>query len=164
MSITPTSTTTTNPSTRSDAAGVTGKTCLLDTAAADGHFKTFAKAVEMAGLKDTLSGPGPFTVFAPTDAAFAKLPAGKLDTLLKPENKADLAALINYHVISGRKSVADIGKWQSAKTINGQAAPIVMAGDKVRIDGASIVSADMGSSNGVLHGIDKVNLPAPTKH
>lgn len=135
---------------------------LLDTAAANGSFKTFGKAVESAGLAETLRGTGPFTVFAPTDAAFDKLPAGKLDHLLKPENKAELVSLVNYHVLSGRKSAADIGKWESAKTVNGQSAPIKMVDDKVVIDGASVTAADIRSSNGVIHGIDKVNVPAPT--
>ncbi len=135
---------------------------LLDTAAAKGSFGTFAKAVEQAGLSETLRGVGPFTVFAPTDAAFAKLPAGKLDTLMKPENKDQLASILKYHVLSGRKSVADMGKWDAAKTVNGQAAPIKMLEGKFSIDGAHVTEADIGSSNGVIHGIDKVNLPTAT--
>lgn len=136
---------------------------LLDTAAAKGSFGTFAKAVEQAGLSETLRGVGPFTVFAPTDAAFAKLPAGKLDTLMKPENKDELASILKYHVLAGRKSAADMGKWESAKTVNGQAAPIKMLGGKFSIDGAHVTEADIGSSNGVIHGIDKVNLPTAAK-
>lgn len=132
---------------------------LLDTAAANGTFKIFAQAVEQAGLSETLRGPGPFTIFAPTDSAFEKLPAGTLDNLLKPENKGELVSILNYHVVSGRKSAADIGKWQSAKTVNGQAAPIKLVDDKVVIDGAQVTAADIGSSNGVIHGIDKVNMP-----
>ncbi|MES2672579.1 MAG: fasciclin domain-containing protein [Pseudomonadota bacterium] len=132
---------------------------LVDTAAANGSFGTFAKAVEQAGLSETLRGTGPFTVFAPTDAAFAKLPAGKLDTLMKPENKAELASILKYHVVTGRKSVADIGKWESAKTVNGQSAPIRMAEGKFTIDGAHVTSSDINASNGLIHGIDKVNLP-----
>ncbi len=132
---------------------------LLDTAAANGSFGTFAKAVEQAGLSETLRGTGPFTVFAPTDAAFAKLPAGKLDTLMKPENKDELASILKYHVVSGRKSAADIGKWESAKTVNGQSAPIKMAEGKITIDGANVTTSDINSSNGLIHGIDKVNLP-----
>lgn len=133
---------------------------LVDTAAANGSFGTFAKAVEQAGLSETLRGTGPFTVFAPTDAAFAKLPAGKLDTLMKPENKDELASILKYHVVTGRKSVADIGKWESAKTVNGQSAPIRMAEGKFTIDGAHVTSSDINASNGLIHGIDKVNLPA----
>jgi uncharacterized surface protein with fasciclin (FAS1) repeats len=132
---------------------------LLDTAAANGSFKTFGKAIERAGMGDTLRGEGPFTIFAPTDAAFDKLPAGKLENLFKPENKEELVSLLNYHVVSGRKMVADIGKWQAAKTINGQSAPIKLTNDKVSIDGALVTSADIDSSNGVIHGIDKVNIP-----
>jgi len=132
---------------------------LVDTAAANGSFKTFGKAIERAGMSDTLRGVGPFTIFAPTDAAFDKLPSGKLDNLFKPENKEELTSLLNYHVVSGRKLVADIGKWESAKTVNGQSAPITMAKDQVSIDGALVTSADIGSSNGILHAIDKVNIP-----
>jgi len=132
---------------------------LVDTAAANGSFKTFGKAIDRAGMADTLRGAGPFTVFAPTDAAFEKLPAGKLDNLFKPENKEELVSLLNYHVVSGRKTVADVGKWDAARTVNGQSAPIVFANDQVSIDGALVTSADIGSSNGVIHGIDKVNIP-----
>jgi len=132
---------------------------LVDTAAANGSFKTFGKAIERAGMGDTLRGTGPFTVFAPTDAAFEKLPAGKLEILFKPENKDELVSLLNYHVVNGRKSMADVGKWEAARTVNGQSAPIKMTGDKVSIDGAQITSADIDSSNGVIHGIDKVNIP-----
>jgi uncharacterized surface protein with fasciclin (FAS1) repeats len=132
---------------------------LVDTAAANGSFKTFGKAIEHAGMSETLRGEGPFTVFAPTDAAFDKLPSGKLDNLFKPENKEELVSLLNYHVVSGRKSVADVGKWEAARTVNGQAAPITLANDKISIDGAQVTSADIASSNGVIHGIDKVNIP-----
>ena len=132
---------------------------LVDTAAANGSFKTFGKAIERAGMSDTLRGVGPFTIFAPTDAAFDKLPSGKLDNLFKPENKDELVSLLNYHVVSGRKLVADIGKWEAAKTVNGQSAPITMAKDKVSIDGALVTSADIGTSNGIIHAIDKVNIP-----
>jgi uncharacterized surface protein with fasciclin (FAS1) repeats len=135
---------------------------LLDTAAAQGSFSTFAKAVEQAGLSETLGGAGPFTVFAPTDAAFAKLPAGKLDTLMKPENKDQLASILKYHVLAGRKNVVDMGKWDTAKTVNGQAAPIRMLEGKFSIDGAYVTNGDIASSNGVIHGIDKVNLPTAT--
>ena len=132
---------------------------LVDTAAANGSFKTFGKAIERAGMSDTLRGVGPFTIFAPTDAAFDKLPADKLEYLFQPENKEELVSLLNYHVVSGRKLVADIGKWEAAKTVNGQSAPIKLTNDKVSIDGALVTSADIGSSNGIIHGIDKVNIP-----
>ena len=132
---------------------------LVDTAAANGSFKTFGKAIERAGMSDILRGVGPFTIFAPTDAAFEQMPTGKLDELFKDENKEELVSLLNYHVVSGRKPIADVGKWESARTVNGQSAPITMIKDKVSIDGALVTSADIGSSNGVLHGIDKVNIP-----
>lgn len=135
-------------------------TNLLDTAAAKGSFGTFAKAVEQAGLGETLRGAGPYTVFAPTDAAFAQLPPGKLDTLMKPESKEELARILKYHVLTGRKSVADISKWDSARTMHGQSAPIKMTEGKFSIDGANVTESDIGSSNGVMHGIDKVILPA----
>jgi uncharacterized surface protein with fasciclin (FAS1) repeats len=133
---------------------------LLDTAAGQGSYNTFAKAVEQAGLAETLRGPGPFTVFAPTDAAFAKLPSGKLESLMKPENKTELASILKYHVLTGRKSAADIGKWDTARTMHGQSAPIKLTDGKFSIDGAHVTDSDLGSSNGVIHGIDKVNLPA----
>jgi uncharacterized surface protein with fasciclin (FAS1) repeats len=133
---------------------------ILETAAANGSFKTFGKAVEHAGMGDVLRGTGPFTVFAPTDEAFEKLPVGKLEILFKPENKEELLSLLNYHVVNGRKSMADVGKWEAARTVNGQSAPIKMAGERVSIDGAQITSADIDSSNGVIHGVDKVNIPA----
>jgi uncharacterized surface protein with fasciclin (FAS1) repeats len=132
---------------------------ILETAAANGSFKTFGKAVEHAGMGDVLRGTGPFTVFAPTDEAFEKLPVGKLEILFKPENKEELLSLLNYHVVNGRKSMADVGKWEAARTVNGQSAPIKMAGERVSIDGAQITSADIDSSNGVIHGVDKVNIP-----
>ena len=141
-------------------ASTTGSDNLLARAAANGSFKTFGKAVEQAGLSQTLNGTGPFTVFAPTDAAFDRLPSGKLDSLLKPENKAELASILNYHLVSGRNSAADVGKWHTAKTVNGQAAPIKLDGSKVFVDGAEVSKADIGCSNGVIHGIDRVIMPA----
>ena len=141
-------------------ASTTGSDNLLARAAANGSFKTFGKAVEQAGLSQTLNGTGPFTVFAPTDAAFDKLPSGKLDSLLKPENKAELASILNYHLVSGRNSAADVGKWHTAKTVNGHAAPIKLDGSKVFVDGAEVSKADIGCSNGVIHGIDRVIMPA----
>lgn len=132
---------------------------ILDAAAANGTFKTFGEAVEKAGMADTFRGPGPFTIFAPTDAAFEKLPQGKLENLFKPENKDELVSILNYHVVSGRKSSADVGKWESARTVHGQAAPVKLVDNKVVIDGAQVTAADIASSNGVIHGIDKVNLP-----
>ena len=136
-------------------------TTLLDTCAANGSFKTFGKAVEHAGLGESLSGIGPFTIFAPTDAAFDRLPSGKLDELFRPENRKELASVVNYHVLEGRKPVAEIGKWSAARTRQGQSAPITLTGDRVSIDGAQVTTADIVATNGVIHGIDKVNLPTP---
>ena len=138
------------------------KSNLVDTAASQGSFATFGKALDAAGLSDTLKGAGPYTVFAPTDAAFQKLPAGKLDNWLKPENKAELIAVLNYHVTPGRVSAADVGKLSETKTVQGQSAKIKMSGDNVTIDGANITLTDIHSSNGVIHAIDTVLVP--TKH
>jgi uncharacterized surface protein with fasciclin (FAS1) repeats len=132
---------------------------IVDAAAANGSFKTFGKALERAGMSDTLRGTGPFTVFAPTDAAFDKMPAGRLEALFQPGHKEELVSLLNYHVLKGSKLVADIGKWAAARTINGKEAPIKMTGDQVSVDGAQITSPDIATSNGVIHGIDKVNVP-----
>lgn len=154
-----TASTSANDKANSASATASGRN-LMDTAAANPSFKTFGKAVESAGLAATLNGPGPFTIFAPTDAAFAKLPSGKLDNLLKPENKDELVSMLKYHVVDGRRSAADVGKWTAARTISGQSAPIAMKDGKFCIDGANVTEADIGSSNGVIHGIDKVNLPA----
>ena len=148
------SATTTSPT------AATGARNLLQTAAANASYKTFGKAVEAAGMTDTLSGAGPFTVFAPTDAAFGQLPAGKLEGLLKPEHKDELVALLKGHVINGRKSAADIGLWKSVKTINGQSSPVVMTDGSPTIDGAQVTEPDISSSNGIMHGINKVILPA----
>lgn len=138
---------------------------LLEAAAANGSFKTFGKAVEIAGLNDTLRSPGPYTVFAPTDAAFAQLPKGRLESLYEPRNKDELVSILNYHIVTGRKSAADVGKWTAARTVNGQPAPIMLTKNQLSIDGAKVTTADIASSNGVLHGIDKVNMPSVvTKH
>jgi len=132
---------------------------LVDTVAAHDAFRTFGKAVERAGLTDTLRGFGPFTLFVPTDAAFSRLPAGQLDQLFRPENKEALAALVNYHVIKGRTFVSDMRYMQNARTLNGKSAPISLTDQIVMIDGAKLTWPDISASNGVIHGIDKVNLP-----
>lgn len=132
---------------------------VVDNAAANGSFNIFGKALRESGLADTLRGAGPYTLFAPTDAAFEQLPAGRLDTLLKPENKKELVSILNYHVLAGRSSAAEIGKMSEAKTANGAMAPIKLADGKVTFGEALVVSSDIASSNGVLHGIDKVNIP-----
>lgn len=139
-----------------------GNKNIVDMAAANGSFKTFGKALQLAGLADKLRGTGPFTLFAPTDAAFDKLPAGKLDALMKPENKDELTAILNYHVLAGRSSAADVGKQKTMMTVNGKSVPVVLSGKTISIDGAEITTPDIASSNGILHGIDKVNIP--TRH
>jgi len=138
------------------------KTNLVDTVASEGSFAIFGRALNAAGLVDTLKSPGPYTVFAPTDAAFEKLPAGKLENWLKPENKAELISILNYHVSPGRVLAADVGKLSETKTVQGQSAKIKMDGDKVMIDDAKVTLADIGSTNGVIHAIDTVLVP--TKH
>ena len=133
---------------------------IVDTAIAAGQFNTLAKAVQAAGLVDALKAEGPLTVFAPTDEAFAKLPAGTLESLLKPENKDKLTAILTYHVVSGKVMAADVVKIKSAKTLNGQAAPIKTANGGVTVGGAKVVKTDIETSNGVIHVIDSVMLPA----
>jgi uncharacterized surface protein with fasciclin (FAS1) repeats len=132
---------------------------IVDTAVAAGSFKTLAAALTAAGLVDTLKGPGPFTVFAPTDAAFAKLPAGTVETLLKPENKAQLTAILTYHVVPGKVPASAVtGKTTNATTVNG-AAIRVDGTNGVRVNDATVVTADVQASNGVIHVIDTVLLP-----
>ncbi len=132
---------------------------IVDTAVAAGQFNTLAAAVTAAGLVETLKGPGPFTVFAPTDDAFAKLPAGTVDMLLKPENKDKLVAVLTYHVVPGKVMAADVVKLKEAKTVNGAPVAIMVNGDTVMINDATVVKADVEASNGVIHVIDKVILP-----
>ena len=132
---------------------------IVDTAVAAGNFKTLVAAVKAAGLVETLNGQGPFTVFAPTDAAFAKLPAGTLEMLLKPENKAKLAAILTYHVVPGSVKAVDVVKLKYAGTVNGQRIDIKVDGAKVTVDGAAVTATDIACSNGVIHVIDSVILP-----
>ena len=132
---------------------------IVDTAVAAGSFKTLATALTAAGLVETLKGPGPFTVFAPTDEAFAKLPAGTLESLLKPENKAKLAGILTYHVVAGKVMAADVVKLTSAKTVNGESVKITVDGGKVKVNDANVIKADVAASNGVIHVIDAVLLP-----
>ena len=132
---------------------------IVDTAVAAGSFKTLAAALGAAGLVDTLKGPGPFTVFAPTDAAFARLPAGTVDDLLKPENKAKLTAILTYHVVPGTVMAADVVKLTEAKTVNGALVRIKVDGGTVMIDDAKVTATDIAASNGVIHVIDSVILP-----
>lgn len=134
------------------------KSDIVDTAVNAGSFKTLATALKAAGLVETLKGKGPFTVFAPTDEAFAKLPAGTVETLLKPENKAKLASILTYHVVSGNVKADDVVNLKSAKTVQGQTVAID-ATDGVKINDAKVVKADIDCSNGVIHVIDTVLLP-----
>ena len=132
---------------------------IVDTAVSAGTFNTLAAALKAAGLVDTLKGKGPFTVFAPTDDAFAKLPAGTVESLLKPENKAKLVSVLTYHVVPGAVSSAQVVKMTSAKTVQGQSLKISAKGGSVMIDNASVVKADIEAVNGVIHVIDHVMLP-----
>lgn len=133
---------------------------IVDNAAKASNVTTVVAAVKAAGLVDTLKGPGPFTVFAPTNDAFAKLPAGTVDTLLKPSMKADLTSILTYHVVSGRYTAADLKDGMTLKTFNGATLKITVVGGKVMINGNAMVeTADVISSNGVTHVIDTVLMP-----
>jgi uncharacterized surface protein with fasciclin (FAS1) repeats len=131
---------------------------IVDTAVA-GHFNTLVAAVKAAGLVDTLKGPGPFTVFAPTDEAFAKLPPGTLESLLKPENKEKLQKILTYHVVAGHVMAADVVKLHAAKTVEGGSLTIKTAGGGVTVNNARVIKTDIAASNGVIHVIDTVLLP-----
>ena len=129
---------------------------IVDTAVAAGSFKTLATALQAAGLVDTLKGPGPFTVFAPTDEAFAKVPKADLDALLK--DKAKLTAVLTYHVVPGRVMAKDV-KPGAVKTVQGSALTVKTDGGKVMVDGATVTKTDVVASNGVIHVIDTVVMP-----
>ena len=130
---------------------------IVDTAVAAGSFKTLAAALQAAGLVETLKGKGPFTVFAPTDEAFAKLPAGTVEALLKDKEK--LTQILLYHVVAGKVTAADVVKLKSAKTVQGSSAKITVRKGKVMVDKANVVKTDIMTSNGVIHVIDTVILP-----
>jgi uncharacterized surface protein with fasciclin (FAS1) repeats len=132
---------------------------IVDTAVAAGDFKTLATALTAAGLVDTLKGPGPFTVFAPTDEAFAKLPDGVVANLLKPENKDKLTAILTYHVVAGKDLAKDVVLLSSVKTLNGKDVPIKVVDGKVIVGDANVIKADIEASNGVIHVIDTVLMP-----
>ncbi|WP_417449967.1 fasciclin domain-containing protein [Kordiimonas sp.] len=133
---------------------------IVDTAVEAGSFNTLVAAVKAAGLVDTLKSDGPFTVFAPTDAAFAALPAGTVETLLKPENKAKLVAILTYHVVPGKVMSADLaGKKLSATTVQGSDVQVDATMGGVKVGDANVVKADIATSNGVIHVIDKVIMP-----
>ena len=132
---------------------------IVDVAVANGNFNTLAAALQAAGLVDTLKGDGPFTVFAPTDAAFAKLPAGTVETLLKPENKDKLIAILTYHVVPGKVTAEQVVKLSSADTVNGEKIAIFVDKGTVQINEIDVVKADIMASNGVIHVVDQVILP-----
>lgn len=133
---------------------------IVDTAVSAGEFNTLAAALKAAGLVEVLKGDGPFTVFAPTDKAFEALPKGTVETLLKPENKKQLAGILTYHVVKGEQKAADVVKLNGAKTVNGQQVDISQQDNKVMVDNAEVVKTDIVCSNGVIHVIDRVILPA----
>lgn len=143
-----------NHGTHDKAAGT-----IVEVAAANADFETLVAAVNAAGLAETLSGAGPFTVFAPTDEAFAKLPAGTVENLLKPENKDKLVALLTYHVVAGKVLAADVVTLDNATTVNGAIADITVTGDTVMVDNATVTATDIPASNGVIHVIDTVIMP-----
>ena len=132
---------------------------IVDVAAGAGSFNTLVAAVQAAGLVDALKGDGPLTVFAPTDEAFAALPAGTLDSLLKPENKDQLTAILLYHVVPGKVMSSDLKGTVNAETLQGSTVEVVASMGKVTVNGANVVSADVAASNGVIHVIDAVILP-----
>jgi transforming growth factor-beta-induced protein len=144
-------------------AGTVTKTAtkdIVDTAVSAGSFNTLVAAVKAAGLVETLKGDGPFTVFAPTDAAFAKLPQGTVAELLKPENKKKLQSILTYHVVPGKVKAAQVVKLTGAKTVQGEKVDIAVNNGTVSIDGAKVVKTDIETSNGIIHVIDSVILPA----
>lgn len=132
---------------------------VVETAMASPDHGTLVTAVKAAELVETLSGAGPFTVFAPTDAAFAALPAGTLDNLLKPESKADLSGILTYHVVPGKIMSSQLTDGQKVKTVNGAELTVSIKDGKVMIDGANVTAADLDCSNGVIHVLDAVVLP-----
>jgi uncharacterized surface protein with fasciclin (FAS1) repeats len=136
-----------------------GKMDIIHTASAAGSFSTLIAAVDAAGLSETLMGEGPFTVFAPTDEAFAKLPEGTVADLLKPENKEKLVAVLTYHVVPGKVMSSDVVKLTSAKTVQGQEVKISVNDGNVMVDNANVTQVDIAASNGVIHVIDSVILP-----
>ena len=141
----------------SDTTAIAGARSVLATATAEGSFNTFVAAIQTAGLTETLEGKGPFTVFAPTDAAFAKLPKGKLDALLK--DPAKLKAILTYHVLPGNFTSAQLVKLSSAKTLNGKTLKIVSKDGKVTVDNAQVNLTDMPATNGGVYAIDTVLMP-----
>lgn len=140
--------------------GKKAKQDIVDIAASNPDFSTLVTAVKAAGLVDALKGDGPITVFAPTNDAFAKLPAGTIESLLKPENKDKLVAVLTYHVVPGKVKAADVVTVNSATSLQGQDIAVSVDGSKVMVDDAQVVATDIEASNGVIHVIDSVILPA----
>ena len=132
---------------------------IVETAVAAGSFNTLGAAVKAAGLVETLKGAGPFTIFAPTDEAFAKLPAGTIENLLRPENKAKLAGILTYHAVAGTVMAKDVVNLKTAKTINGQDLTVKASNGSVMVNNAGVVQTDIVCTNGVIHVIDSVVLP-----
>ncbi|MGD8930748.1 MAG: fasciclin domain-containing protein [Lysobacterales bacterium] len=132
---------------------------IVDTAVASGSFSTLAAALQAGGLVDTLKADGPYTVFAPTDDAFAKLPDGTVEMLLLPENKDKLVKILTYHVIPGKVTAAEVVSLNTAQTANGSDVAIRVVGETVFINDSKVVAADIGASNGVIHAVDTVLLP-----
>ncbi len=143
---------------KTSASASTANNDIVAVASSAGSFNTLVAAVKAAGLVETLQGTGPFTVFAPTDEAFAKLPQGTVEDLLKPENKEKLVAILTYHVVAGKVMAADV-KTMKAKTVNGQLLDVKVADGAVTVDNAKVVKTDVAASNGVIHVIDTVVLP-----
>jgi uncharacterized surface protein with fasciclin (FAS1) repeats len=146
------------PLTQADPKPAAAKQDIVAVASGAGSFNTLVAAVKAAGLVETLQGKGPFTVFAPTDEAFAKLPAGTVESLLKPENKDKLVAILTYHVVPAKVMAADV-KTGKVKTVNGKELDVKVADGKVTVDKATVVKTDVAASNGVIHVIDSVVLP-----
>ncbi|MDX6749908.1 fasciclin domain-containing protein [Geminicoccaceae bacterium 1502E] len=141
-------------------AGTAGAADIVDTAKEAGSFTTLVAAIEAAGLAETLKGEGPFTVFAPTDEAFAALPEGTVEDLLNPENKEQLVGILTYHVVSGETMSSDLaGKTSEVETVEGSMLAIDATGDKVMVDDATVTQADVAADNGVIHVIDGVVMP-----
>ena len=132
---------------------------VVENAVNNENFSTLVAAVKAAGLAETLSGSGPFTVFAPTNAAFEKLPAGTVEKLLKPENKGQLVKVLTYHVVPGKVMSKDVVKLNKATTVEGSDVAIAVSGGTVTVDNAKVIKTDINSSNGVIHVIDTVILP-----
>ncbi len=144
---------------KTDKTGDMAKMDIVDTAVSAKSFNTLVTALKAADLVDTLKGPGPYTVFAPTDDAFAKLPAGTVESLLKPENKGKLQAILTYHVVPGKVMSSDAAMLSSAKTVNGQSFKISQSGGNLMVDNARVTQADIMTRNGVIHVIDEVIMP-----